>query len=314
MGIMIVNIQKFLDAGHISSFIRLINCVFDYEGKEIPAFHLDFSRVERADLLGVLLTYKVLEYSAVHRCFTAPSHNIYGNQNLMNTIDKFGFEDLIKSLMSIKKNRITKEYKNLEIKNENDCVIAPIALLRTEHYHSELVIKNKYEPIITGFYQDDSVVEMILEVFTEIMHNFWAHATDERSIITGYGNKSFFEIACVDNGLGIDGTIHSSFPKYNGGKALSYAMSRGVTSKGGTNHMGYGLWFINEIVSRTKGTLQIISNNSTFCNNNGKSAVQDCPNWHGTIVYIKIPLTNPITIKDVEEKHYELNEINVNFI
>jgi hypothetical protein len=311
---MIVNIQKFLDAGHISSFIRLINCVFEYEEKEIPAFHLDFSRVERADLLGVLLTYKVLEYSTVHRCFTAPSHNIYSNKILTNTINKFGFEDLIRLLMAVNDSMITKEYKNLEIKNENDCVIAPIALLRTEHYHSEIVIKNKYEPIITGFYQKDAVVEMILEVFTEIMHNFWAHATDEKSIIAGYGNRNFFEIACVDNGLGIDGTIHSSFPKYYGGKALLYAMSRGVTSKSGTNHMGYGLWFINEIVSRTKGTLQIISNKSVFCNSNGKYSVQISPNWHGTIVYVRIPLSHPVTIKDVEDNHSELNEININFI
>lgn len=312
---MTVNIQKFLDVGHISSFIRLVNCVFGYSDKQLPGFHLDFSRVERADLLGVLLTYKVLEYSTVHRCFTAPSHNIYRNSIMMDTIEKFGFEDLIRSLMSDKSNRITKEYKNLQVKNENDCVIAPIALLRTEHYHSELVIKNKYEPIITGFYQNDDVVEMILEVFTEIMHNFWAHATvDEKSIITGYGNKSYFEIACVDNGLGIDGTIHSSFPKYSGGKALSHAMSRGVTSKNGSNHMGYGLWFINEIVSRTNGVLYIISNNAIFTNANGKHGVQDSPNWHGTIVYIKIPLACPVTIKDVEEDHGELNEININFI
>ena len=311
---MVVNIQKYLDVGHIDTFIRLTNCVFGYTDREVPGFSLDFSRVEKADLLGVLLTYKILEYSTVHRCFSSPIHDIYHNNVLLSTIEKFGFGDLIKSLMSDKKSRATSEYKKLKVKNDNDCVIAPIALLRSEHFHSELVIRQQYEPVITSFYNSESIVEMILEVFTEIMHNFWAHATEDKSIIAGYGNRNFFEIACVDNGIGIDGTIHSAFPGCIGEKALKYAMSRGVTSKKGTNHMGYGLWFINEIVSRAGGIVQIISNDCMFTNKSGRTVLQKCPKWKGSVVFVKLPLTMPVTIKDIEQGHRELNEININFI
>lgn len=311
---MVVNIQKYLEAGHIDTFIRLTNCIFGYTEKEVPGFSLDFSRVEKADLLGVLLTYKILEYSTVHRCFSSPIHDIYQNNVLLSTIEKFGFGDLIKSLMSDKKVRTSSEYKKLKVKNESDCVIAPIALLRSEHSHSELVIKQQYEPIITAFYQNDSIVEMILEVFTEIMHNFWAHATEDKSIIAGYGNRNFFEIACVDNGIGIDGTIHNAFPDRVGEKALKYAMSRGVTSKKGSNHMGYGLWFINEIVSQAGGVAHIISNDYSLLNKNGRQSFQKFPRWKGSVVYVKMPLKTSVTIKDIERDHSELNDININFI
>lgn len=282
----IVHVSNNLTSNGITTFINKINYIFAYKGKHIPNFYLDFSLVSRVDILGVLLTYKILEYSVVNSCFEYPSYNLTYNGHMVNAIVNFGFENLIKSLANNEPNLKDKAYKQLKVEVlSNNCLVAPIALLRSDMCHSDEVIREKYDPIISEYYKSSpDVVEMILEVFTEVLNNFWSHALeDSKSVIAGYGNANQFEIVCTDNGSGIDGTIKEICPKLSSEGALLKAMEDGFTSKKGTNHMGYGLWFINQVVNLSGGKMIIISNDSIYINNNGKIRCDKCPYWKGTM-------------------------------
>ena len=303
-----IHLPKRLTNSFISSYIGKINVIFQYKNTGTKTIALDFGDVQEIDILGTLITYKVLEYCMINNCFANKIHNIFANDNLVKEIQRFGFDEFINSLTVVEE----KKYKKLKVELLNNCVVAPIALLRRDSAYSEEMIQKKYEPTISKYYaENEKKAGMILEVFTEIMHNFWSHASDNKSIIAGFGNKAFFEIACADNGLGIDGTMAFQYPNKTGLQRMKLAMKRGITSKTNTNHMGFGLWFINEIVNRTKGILTIISNGILFQNRFGSMVYSACPKWEGTIVYVKLPLEKPVTISEIEDTR---TIININFI
>lgn len=304
---------KNIELNSITSFVRVFNFVFNLSGKEKPNCHLAFGKVERCDVTGVLLLYKLLEYTVTTRCFSSPTHDIAYNDFLKECISEYGFLDLIKSLMNNPNDVDLKPYKKLKISSGKKVLIAPIALIRNDTIHSLDIIKTQYVPIISDFYEDKTVQQMILGVFTEVMHNFWAHAiADNKSIIVGYGTKHFFEIVCCDNGAGIDGTMRERYNNKDSKVLVKRAMENGVTSKEKSSHMGYGLWFINEVVTKTRGLLTIISNDVLYRNDFGKISVMNTPSWKGCIVSVKLPLVNPVSIKDLEVK--DSQEVNINFI
>lgn len=309
----IIYAPKTIVLNSITSFIRVFNFVFTFAKKEKPNYHFVFKKVERCDATGVLLLYKMLEYTVTQKCFFAPTHDIQYNECLKACISEYGFSELIKSLMKDPNSIDLKPYKRLKVAYDTKVLIAPIALIRSDSIHSTDIIKNQYVPTISSFYSDVKVQQMILGVFTEIMHNFWAHATsDSKSIIFGYGTQKQFEIVCCDNGLGIDGTMRSRFQNKDSKKIVVHAMKNGVTSKNNTSHMGYGLWFVNEVVSKTKGTLTIVSNDVLYRNEYGKVSVANCPMWKGCVVSIKLPLEKPVTISDINTNQHQ--EIKIAFI
>ena len=282
---------KSIELNSVTSFVRLFNFVFDLSGQEKPNYHLAFGKVERCDVTGVLLLYKLLEYTVTTRCFSSPTHDIAYNDLLKESISEYGFLDLIKSLMNNPNDVDLRPYKKLKISSGKKVLIAPIALIRNDTIHSLDIIKTQYVPIISDFYEDETVQQMILGVFTEVMHNFWAHAiADNKSIIVGYGTKHYFEIVCCDNGAGIDGTMRERYNNKDSKVLVKRAMENGVTSKENTSHMGYGLWFINEVVTKTRGSLTIISNDVLYRNDFGKISVTNTPSWKGCIVSVKLPL------------------------
>ena len=305
---------KNIEVNSITSFVRVFNFVFAMSGKEKPNYHLAFGKVERCDVTGVLLLYKLLEYSVSKQCFFSPTHDIAYNDYLKACISEFGFLDLIKSLMNNPNDVDLRPYKKLKISSDKKVLIAPIALIRDDSVHSLDIIKNQYVPVITGFYEDEKVEQMILGVFTEVMHNFWAHAiADDKSIIVGYGTKQFFSIVCCDNGAGIDGTMRDRYRNKDSKALVKRAMDNGVTSKENTSHMGYGLWYINKVVTETRGSLTIVSNDVLYRNDFGKISVSNGPFWKGCIISIKLPLAHPVTIKDIDT-NVPQQIVKVNFI
>lgn len=304
---------KSIELNSVTSFVRVFNFVFNLSGKEMPNYHLAFRKVERCDVTGVLLLYKLLEYSVSSRCFRSPTHDIAYNDFLKECISEYGFLDLIKSLMNNPNDIDLRPYKKLKISSDEKVLIAPIALIRNDTIHSVDIIKTQYVPIISDFYDDETTKQMILGVFTEVMHNFWAHAiADNKSIIVGYGTKKYFEIVCCDNGAGIDGTMRERYTNKDSKVLVKRAMENGVTSKENTSHMGYGLWFINEVVTKTGGSLTILSNDVLYRNYFGKIGVTNAPFWKGCIVSIKLPLSNPVSIKDMDVK--DTKKVSINFI
>ena len=304
---------KSIELNSITSFVRVFNFIFGLAGKEKPQYHLAFGKVERCDVTGVLLLYKMLEYSVTARCFSFPTHDIAYNDFLKGCISEYGFLELIKSLMNNPNDVDMRPYKKLKISSNDRVLIAPIALIRNDTFHSLDIIKRQYVPIISSFYEDETTQQMILGVFTEVMHNFWAHAiADNKSIIVGYGTKQFFEVVCCDNGAGIDGTMRDRFNSKDSKKLVKMAMNNGVTSKRNSSHMGYGLWFINEVVTKTHGALTIISNDVHFKNAYGRISISNCPYWKGCIVSVKLPLSHPVSIKDIKVNVSQ--EVLINFI
>jgi signal transduction histidine kinase len=156
---------------------------------------------------------------------------------------------------------------------------------------------------------------MILLVFSEILLNFWEHAIeDTESIIVAHGNSQNIEIACADTGNGIISTLGGSMisENFRPEQILLESLKRGVTSKKMTNHMGYGLWILDQITTMVKGRLHIYSQGAYYYNEYGSKKSGRCGYWQGTIVYISLPLQKPKTLVDIEP--LVSSEIKINWI
>lgn len=299
-----------LTRGNIVELVGTLNFFFESAGLKIRDVFLYFDRVNKVDVLGILVLYKFLEYSVMHSCFENPTFNLTYNKYLDNEIGKFGFSDLIAALMNNK----AKEhyYKNLDTQVTADFILAPIAILRGKDMRSQ---KKKAQREIANYYGDNDTTAMILQVFSEIFQNFLSHAaTDNRSIVVMHGDKQKIAFACADNGVGILNSMKEN-PRYSSMKAeamLQKSLMRGVTSKEGTNHLGYGLYYINEVVSRLGGQLIIYTDRYYLYNRGGKLNIMKLHNWLGTIIYVTIPLHQAVTIDDIETDTN--NDIKINFI
>lgn len=72
---------------------------------------------------------------------------------------------------------------------------------------------------------------------------------------------------------------------------------KGITSKKGTDHMGFGLWLISEFVRIAKGEIHIYSEGAYYVNQCGKIKKGTCGFWQGTIIYVSLPLNKANEIK-----------------
>lgn len=296
----IINGPKNFQANNVISFLNEAQKAFSLKGKKIPDMHLELTKVRTADMLSTLLIYKFLDYTVTNSCFENPL--LHYNPVVIAAWEKYGFAELIQGYMNQKLD--LSSYKNLQIKVEDNFIIAPQALLREDNY-SDKNLKNNFLPKIEEYYSfNDKVVSMIFICLSEILLNFWEHAVeDTKSIIVANGNNYKIEIACADTGKGIISTLGDSLQnkKLTKEKILAKSLEQGITSKIGTNHMGYGLWILNEIVTLTKGRLQLFSQGSYYINEFGKIKNGLCGYWQGTIIYISLPLESPKTLADIEE-------------
>jgi len=87
---------------------------------------------------------------------------------------------------------------------------------------------------------------------------------------------------------------------------LKKSVEKGNTSKDRTNHMGYGLWVLDEITSRTNGRMHIYSQGAFYFNEGGKKKAGKCGYWQGTIIYLALSLHHPKTWEDIVESNNEL--------
>ena len=301
-------VPKSLDANNILDFLRMTEDVFKMKGQLIPNVMFDLSNVNRTNILGLLLIYKFVEYTSINDCFKNPllQYNNYVEEELK----KYGFWELLQAYMNEK----DFNYRDLDFKDEGRFFIAPLALLREKKYN----IEESFLPKIENYYAyDEKVVSMVLTCLGEVLLNFWEHAVnDTKSIIVAVGNKDKVEIACADTGNGSVSTL-APVLNYKGPKEniLGKALIKGITSKKMTNHMGYGLWILDEIVTATQGKLHIYSEGAYIFNNHGKKIKGLCSFWQGTIIYLSLPLANPKTLSDIASVYDDdsLTEIKIKF-
>jgi hypothetical protein len=295
-----ISAPKHFTTGSLITFIKDCEEIFRLNSKHEKGFLLDLSKVQQASMLTILVIYKLIEYAFTNKCFERPA--IKYDKPIQKDLIKYGFSDLILTYMADRK-QVEAEYRNLKVSMSESFFIAPQALLRNDKFSVESLNKN-YLPVIERYYQNsEKVISMIFLVFSEVLLNFWEHAVeDTKSIIVAHGNKQNIEIACADTGEGIVSTLgrilssHSLSPT----SVLEKAIQKGVTSKRLTNHMGYGLWILDEITTRTGGRMHIYSQGAYYYNEKGRKKLGKCGYWQGTIVYLSLPLLRPVTLSDIE--------------
>lgn len=297
---MIFKAPKSFKANNILPFLAEVEIAFSLKEKMEPNVKFDLTKVKQANILGILLMYKFIDYTYNHNCFRHPEIEV--NDYIELTWHKYGFWDLINLYVS-NKDETVKGYKKLNVKIEDNFIIAPQPLLRNDNYSNE-VLKEKFLPKIQDYYSSsEGVVSMIFQCLSEVLLNFWQHAVqDTKSILVADGNKSNIEIACADTGDGIISTLGQSLSSTSISKTeiIAKSVEKGVTSKKMTDHMGYGLWILNEITNLTSGRLHLYSQGAYYQNNFGKVQKGTCGYWQGTIVYLSLPLNNPKTLSDIE--------------
>jgi len=290
---------KYFKANDIISFLTEVERAFSLKGKMEPNVMFDLSKVKQTNILGILLMYKFIDFTYNNNCFQKPYVNV--NPYIEKQWLKYGFTELIHLYIS-NKNVLDKGYKKLDVKMEDNFIIAPQPLLRNDSYSNEVLV-SKFLPKIKEYYSfNERVVSMIFQCLSEILLNFWEHAVDDtKSILVADGNNQNLEIACADTGNGIISTLGKSIQHENIAKEdLIYrSVQKGITSKNMSDHMGYGLWILNQITHLTKGRLHLYSQGAYFQNEYGKEKKGNCGYWQGTIIYLSLPLTNPKTLSDI---------------
>ncbi len=310
----IFEFPKILKPNSIYELLNSLEHAFSMEEKLVPDVIINLQKVKKTSLLGILLNYKFIEYTYKNNCFRKP--NLYVNPYIEKEWERYGFTKLIHSFVS-NKDLTERNYKNLRVKVDERFIIAPQALLRSKNY-SDKFLKSEFLPKIEEYYKEnDKVVSMIFLCLSEILLNFWEHAVDDtNSILVAEGNENHIEIACADTGNGIITTLNkiyenSSLDRPN---TLKKSVEKFITSKKMTNHMGYGLWILNQITKKTKGRLHIYSEGAFYKNDFGKEFAEKCGYWKGTIIYLSLPLKNPITLSDIEKHdNKKFNAIKINW-
>lgn len=305
-----IQAPKRLTKNYVIEFLRKFEHTFFWNNKLVPNFQIDLSKIKEIDILGLLIIYKYIDYTHSNSCFKKP--NLLVDEYIDNTWKKYDFEDLINAYIS-NKDTSEIELKKLKIKSEERFIIAPQALLRHSNYTKESLQK-EFIPKIEAYYSKNTKKsDLIFSCFSEVLLNFWEHAVDDtKSIIVADGNKDKIEIACADTGNGIYNNLRRCIDeKVKNDKILVQSVKRGVTSKPDTNHMGYGLWIINELVNLNKGKLHLYSQGYFFFNNHGKINYGKCPYWPGSIIYINLDLKSAKSIADLNL--LLTNSLKINF-
>lgn len=309
-----IRMPKIMNATSVNEVLSEFKDVFSYENQRLVGYTLDLSKIKKINVLGMLVIYKILEFSVEKKCFLNPE--IHYEELIEIKWAEYQFLPLINSY--IREVDSSQKFKNLKIQLTDKFILAPQPLLRDTNF-TDNFLKNKFLPKVKEYYNgNEKVISMIFTCFSEILLNFWEHAVeDTKSIMMADGNKSYMEIACADTGNGIISTLKNN-PKYKktpNEKLISKSINKNVTSKENTYHMGFGLWIIDQIVREIKGRFHLFSEGVHYSNEYGKIKTTKTGFWKGTIVYIALPLNNAKSLCDIDKfKTKEMDNIKIDFI
>lgn len=310
----IIRMPKNFNVNSVNNVLNEFTEVFGYENQKRTGYALDLSKIKKINVLGMLIVYKIIEYSVEKSCFLHPS--IYYEELIEEKWNEFDFIPLIDSYVNEVDS--SQKFKKLKIQLTDKFILAPQPLLRESDF-TDRFLKTKFLPKIKQYYNGrEKVISMIFTCFSEILLNFWEHAVDDtKSIMIADGNKDYMEIACSDTGNGILSTLKKN-PKYkelSGLKVISKCIQKNVTSKENSNHMGFGLWIIDQIVKEVKGRFHLFSEGVHYSNEYGKVNTKNTGFWQGTIVYIALPLNNAKSLSDIDRfKTKEMDNIKIDFL
>lgn len=309
-----IKIPAIINASNVLPFLRDVSIIFTFENKRLGDYALNITKLKKINVLGMLLLYKIIEFSVEKKCFHLPQ--IYFEDFMENKWHEYDFIPLMNSY--IQQQDTSRNLQNLTVQMSDNFILAPQPLLRDSNFTNKY-LKTKFLPKINEYYNGrDKVISMISTCFSEILLNFWEHAVeDTKSIMIAEGNNNYMEIACADTGNGILSTLKSN-PKYDGlsdEKLILSSTFKNITSKENTNHMGYGLWIIDQIVTAVGGRFHLYSEGAAYTNDYGKRRTIKTAYWKGTIVYLALPLENAKSLNDIEIFKNKLSDnIKIAFI
>lgn len=309
---MVIQAPKKFTKNFINDFLRKAEATFSWKNKLVPGVKIDLSQVRDIDILGLLIIYKYIDF--IHNNSCCKNAELFVDEYINNVWADYAFDKLIQAYISNKELTET-PFKEFKVTISERFIIAPQALLRNSNYTREY-LKDEFIPKIDEYYTGNSkVTDIIFTCFSEILLNFWEHAIeDTKSVIIADGNKSKIEIACADTGIGIISNLDALYKgKIERNELLSKAVQKGVTSKPNTNHMGFGLWIVNELVKINGGQLYLYSQGYYYQNNFGKVKTGTSSYWPGTIIYLNMNLDNPKTLSYLLKKTINDNNIKVKF-
>lgn len=311
-----ITLPRKFNHNYIEDFIAKFEWIFTSKNKLKEGIEINCRNMNMISVIGLLLLYKTMEFLLRYDCVSKPS--LLAGVELGNAIKRYGFTDLMTKLVDDTK-KLNTETIFSKIKNvryEDNFIIAPYPLgTKDEKLFNALNID--YATKISDYYGKSKISEMVLTCISEVLLNFYKHALekDPYSILVAEGNKSKIEIACADTGNGIISNLINVLNVRDKNQILKKALERGITSKPNTFHMGRGLWIIKEMIKRTNGILHLYSEGSSYKLINGREISSSCGNWSGTIVYLNLPLENPVTMDEIleDEKHL-FEDININLV
>jgi len=310
----VIKVPEVLNASNILTFLRNVSVIFTFENKQLEDYALDLSKLKKINVLGMLLLYKIIEFGAERKCFHQP--HIYFEKFMEDKWQEYDFIPLINAY--VRQQDTSKNLQNLNVQMTDNFILAPQPLLRDSNFTNKY-LKTKFLPKINEYYEGrEKVISMISTCFSEILLNFWEHAVeDTKSIMIANGNRDHMEIACADTGNGIISTLKSNlkYSNIDDEKLIFKSTLKNITSKENTNHMGYGLWIIDQIVSAIEGRFHLYSEGVAYINDYGKSKTLKTGHWKGTIVYLALPLENAKSLSDIEIFKRKLSDnIKIDFI
>lgn len=310
-----VVLPKQLKLNFLTSIINDFNFVFSLEGNQEQNFVLDLEKIQKVDIVGIIILFKFIEYTVSKKCFHKPEIRGDDVGEIAKAIKFYGFEELLKDY--IKERNVDKTLLKLQVKEKDSFIVAPQALLRNSpQSKANFDIKLKNE--LLKFYGSDyeEVLGALHQCSAEISSNFFNHAEeDTKSIILAKGDKKNFEIVCADTAEGIINTLRTNkkYQDYDDKPLFRKAFEKGVTCKPNSNHMGSGLWLAREVTKEYNGRLEVLSSDLNYSIKSGKIVTSKTPFWRGTIFYMKIPITkNGISIAEILRKNRKDMGITIN--
>ncbi len=90
---MIISVPKILKANDVVSFLNEVEIIFSMKNRMQPDVVLDLSKIKQTSVLGVLLIYKLIDFTYMHFCFKKPE--LKSNKYIEEIWIKYGFMTLI---------------------------------------------------------------------------------------------------------------------------------------------------------------------------------------------------------------------------
>ena len=307
--LLFISIPRKFNSSSLDAFLVDIDFVF----KQVthPSAILSLRETNEISILGLIIIYKFIAYTATHRTFQVASVDI--PQKINRRFEEIGLSNLINSYI-VKSDR-NSAFNNLKKVTENSFFIYPQKLVRREE-HLDENIRSLFCETISEFYTAHgkaNATGLLSTCIGELIMNFWEHATDEsETVVTAHGTLNTFKIVLADNGQGIATTLSSTSSKSKE-ELISSCIRKGVTSKKHSYHMGFGLYYVSELTKLNDGTLNIWSEGYRLTTNRKRSSIRKTGHWKGTIIELHLDLSKPKNIQEMQLYKGFKPSIKINF-